>query len=95
MEKVTFGDTEIEFVSVRVAPSINTNDLNPILEIAEGEYDGVQFQVSDMHIDDQDNCLLHYNLSTVDPEMVDKIKPLVDNWIIGTLCKTLNQKTLA
>lgn len=57
---------------------------DPVMQIMEGPFAGVWFTLSDMQMDDEDECLMHYDLE-VSGATVDEIKPIVDNFIISLL----------
>lgn len=56
----------------------------PVMQILEGPYAGVWFTLSDMQMDEKDECVMHYNLE-VAGATVDEIKPIIDNFIISLL----------
>lgn len=55
-----------------------------VLKIEEGPFAGVWFTLSDMQMDDTDECLMHYNVECAGAT-VDEIKPIVDNFILSLL----------
>lgn len=56
----------------------------PVMQILEGPYAGVWFTLSDMQMDEVDECVMHYNVE-VAGATVDEIKPIIDNFIISLL----------
>lgn len=56
----------------------------PVMQILDGPFAGVWFTLSDMQMDDKDECLMHYNVE-VAGATVDEIKPVIDNFIISLL----------
>lgn len=56
----------------------------PVMQILDGPFAGVWFTLSDMQMDDEDECLMHYNVE-VAGATVDEIKPVIDNFIISLL----------
>jgi hypothetical protein len=56
----------------------------PVMQILEGPYAGVWFTLSDMQMDEKDECVMHYNVE-VAGATVDEIKPIIDNFIISLL----------
>lgn len=58
---------------------------SPVFQIMEGEHTGIQFAIENARVDDNDESLLWYDLHTEKDETVDKIKPIVDNFILSIL----------
>lgn len=56
----------------------------PVMQILEGPFAGVWFTLSNMQMDEEDGCLMHYNVEAAGAS-VDEIKPIVDNFIISLL----------
>ena len=81
MRKITIEGVEHEL------PDLETRTENGVVvfEVKEGEHVGAQFSLSDMQMDNEDECLLHYQLDVSDNTTVDKMKPIVDTRIISIL----------
>ena len=81
MRKFTIEGVEHELPEI----GVNSEGEMNVFEIKEGEHAGAQFTLSDMQFDAEDECLLHYSLDTSDNTTVDKIKPIVDNFILSII----------
>ena len=68
--------------------------LETVLEIKEGPYEGVWFTLHDMQMDEEDECLMHYEVEA-SGATVDEIKPIVDNFIIMLLHDQMERATNA
>jgi len=77
MRKFVVGDVEYECPDIGVVEG----SVDPIFEILEGDQKGVKFTFTNMHMDEKDGSLMWYDLSTQSKD-VDKIKPIVDNFIL-------------
>jgi hypothetical protein len=70
-------------------PDITVAKTDPVtFQIAEGQWTGVMFTITDIKVDDDDENILHYNLSIVNdqpPASVDNIKQIVDNFLLSIL----------
>lgn len=62
----------------------------PVFRITEGQFEGVWFTISDMRMDDTDECLMHYNVECAGAT-VDEIKPIVDNFILSILIEQIER----
>lgn len=81
MRKITVEGVEHDLPEIGVS---SEGDM-VVFEIKEGEHTGAQFSMYDMQFDEQDECLLHYQLDVSDNTTVDKIKSIVDNFILSIL----------
>lgn len=81
MRKITIEGVERELPEI----GVSSEGEMVVFEIKEGDHMGAQFSMYDMQFDDQDECLLHYQLDVSDNTTVDKIKPIVDTFIISIL----------
>lgn len=80
MRTIIIGDEEY------IIPDIKAVRHDPVVfQIMEGECEGIQFILENMKIDDQDDSLMLYDLSTIVKSDVDLIKSIVDNFIVGIL----------
>lgn len=74
--------------------SIDVPDISAVTEqvmkIDEGPYAGVWFTLTDMVMDDEDECLMHYNVECAGAT-VDEIKPIVDNFILQLLLEQIER----
>lgn len=64
----------------------------PRMRIIEGEYVGTEFTISNIRMDDKDEGLMWYDLDTVPKTAADKIKPIVDNFILYTLIMQIERE---
>lgn len=55
------------------------------LRIEEGDYEGIEFEISNIRMDDNDQTLMWYDLDTFPDGHIDNIKPIVDNFILSVL----------
>ncbi len=62
-----------------------TADGGTRFRIEEGEYEGIEFAISNIHMDDNDETLMWYDLDTFPSGHLDNIKPIVDNFILSLL----------
>lgn len=63
----------------------------PTFTILEGEFAGKMFILSNMHMDETDEGLMHYNIDAHEDVDVDLIQPLVDNIILYILYEQLER----
>ena len=74
---------DIAIPDIEVVPG--SHDPHKFL-IKEGEFAGIEFTMTNMHMDEKDEALLWYDLDVTKGEVaVDKIKPVVDNYILSIL----------
>lgn len=81
MRKITIEGVELEVPEI----GVNSEGDMVVFEIKEGEHTGAQFTLSDMQFDEQDEGLLHYSLDVSENTTVDKIKTVVDNFILSII----------
>lgn len=85
--KVAFGKTytipDMECIGA-------TADGLPIMKITEGEFEGVEFSVSDTMMSD-DGLDLMYNLETTHVT-VDQIKPITDNMLMMLMIEAIERQ---
>lgn len=74
---VDYEVPDIEFVEEQ--------DNNTVLEIVEGEFKDTQFYMTNMRMDEEDGGLMWYDLHTTDNVDNDKLKVVVDNFILSML----------
>lgn len=55
------------------------------LRIEEGDYEGIEFEISNIRMDDKDETLMWYDLDTFPDGHLDNIKPIVDNFILSVM----------
>jgi len=77
----TFTIENIEYS----VPEISVIEDGTSFQIMEGEHQGIIFSIDNLIMDEVEEGLLHYNLNTVDDKDVDKIKGVVDNFILMIL----------
>lgn len=87
MKTYTVPGEEGRVISV---PEIVAITKDTVFRITEGEFEGVWFTLSDMHMDDSDDCLMHYNVECAGAT-VDEIKPMVDNFILSILIEQIER----
>lgn len=81
---------QIEGNTVEVPDIVIVEPEPPVFRIAEGEWSGVTFTISELRIDDQDEKLLHCSYDIVESEQQkevtpDDIKPIIQNFILKIL----------
>jgi len=76
---------EITVPQIDVTHLVTEDQVDYTFTIMEGDHQGIQFRMTNMRIDDNDTSLMWYDLETAQPEDVDKIKPIVDNFILMIL----------
>jgi hypothetical protein len=73
-----------------VVPNIGVTSEEPIqFRVNEGEFEGVNFTISDMQIDDDIEGLLHYNVSTDADVDMDRFRDVLNDFIILILHEQL------
>jgi hypothetical protein len=78
MRTFTIESQEITIPDIK---AVRTDPL--VFQIMEGECGGIQFILENMKMDDEDVSIMHYDLNTIVETDVDKIKPIVDNFIVS------------
>ena len=87
MKTFRAGDTEVTI------PSIGATlvDGNVRLRIEEGDHAGIEFEISNARMDEEDDSLLWYDLNTFPDGQVDLIKPIVDNFLLSILINQIEK----
>lgn len=81
-------DKEITIPDIGVV----TVDGGTRLRIEEGECEGIEFALSNIRMDDNDDTLMWYDLDTFPSGHIDNIKPIVDNFILSLLIEKIERQ---
>ena len=78
----------IESKEVELPDIVFTEDTDKgmVFTIKEGPHKDVVFTVSNIQMDDEDECLMHYDLESPDN---DAIKEIVNNFLVHTLMESV------
>jgi hypothetical protein len=63
----------------------------PRFEIKEGDFKGIQFTITNIRMDDKDEALMWYDLNTATEGDQEKIKPIVDDFILSILYEQIER----
>lgn len=86
----TFVSEGNEITVPDIIPATSDSTI-PKFRIIEGDHKNIEFQISNIRMDDTDECLMWYDLDTWPENKVDEIKEVVNNFILLSLYEQMEK----